>query len=316
MRQDGRWLGIGEVENLFENQIVQNMTANLRKRAMYWSSKHIFQSSDTEVAKNLVRNVKDGDVLRIMPNGNVTPVAIETRNLAEFQASEQLWESNSDKKSFTYEVATGEALPSGTPFRLGVVMSNAVNSHYALKRENLGLFFNRVVMEQVLDIFKKQNKGAHKMMIPADEKGIEFLKRETKALNVFLSFKEQLLQGIIPDIEAISTKVDEEMAKKKNLGFDIPDEYYDQVKATVTLVITGENVNIEKKIESLTNLYNTMAQKGDPRADIVLKRVMALSGEDYDAFGQVEAPQAQGMQQAMAMAGQAPQGIPTPPVNQ
>ena len=56
MRIDGRWLGVGEIENQFENQVSRNMTANLRKRAMYWSSKHVFQSSDTEIAKNLIRN--------------------------------------------------------------------------------------------------------------------------------------------------------------------------------------------------------------------------------------------------------------------
>lgn len=317
-RQDGRWLGIGEIENLFENQIVQNMTANLRKRALYWSSKHLFQSSDTEIAKNLVRNVKDGDVIKIMPNGNISPVSIETRNLGEFQSSEQLWENNSDKKSFTYEVATGEALPSGTPFRLGVVMSNAVNSHFALKRENLGLFFNRVVMELVLDIFKKQNKKPHKMMIPADEKGVEVLKKELAAIYTYQNFKDQLLQGGIPDLEDIKAKVDEEIAKRKNLSFDIPDDYYEQLETTVTLVTTGENINLEKKIESLTNLYTSMAQRGDPRAEIVLKRILALSGEDYDSFGEAQAPQGQGMQgiaQAMQMASQAPQGQPAPVPN-
>lgn len=298
-RQDGRWLGVGEIENQFENQIVQNMTANLRKRAMYWSSKHIFQSADTEIAKNLVRNVKDGDVLKIMPNGNITPVAIETRNLNEIQSSETLWERNSDQKSFTYEVATGEAMPSGTPFRLGVVMSNAVNSHFSLKRENLGLFFNRVVMEQVLDIFKRDNRKEHKMMIPADEKGIEMLKQEVKNIALYKNFKEQLLQGLIPDIELIKMKVDEEIAKRKNLEFLIPDDYYEQLETTVTLVTTGENVNIEKRLESLTNLYNSMVQKGDPRSEIVLKRILALSGEDYDAFGEVPQAPAQG---------QAPQG--------
>lgn len=300
-RQDGRWLGIGEVENQFENQVMRNMTANLRKRAMYWSSKHVFQSSDTELAKNLVRNVKDGEVLKIMPNGNITPVAIETRNLAEFQSNEEIWEKNSDQKSFTYEVATGEALPSGTPFRLGVVMSNAVNSHFALKRENLGLFFNRVVMDQVLDIFKKENKKAHKMLIPTDEKGIETLKNEVKAITLWQNFRDQLLSGIVPDIEAIKAKVDEEVAKRKNLEFEIPDGYYDELATTVTLVTTGENINLEKKIESLTNLYNTMVQKGDSRADTILKRILALTGEDVDSFGSVT-PQAPNMPQT------APQG--------
>jgi hypothetical protein len=131
-RQDGRWLGIGEVENLFENQIARNMIANLRRRALLWSSKKIFQSADETVSKNLIRDVKDGDVLRIMPNGNVSQIDMASREVGEFQSTEQMWEENSNQKAFTYDAATGQTPPSGTPFRLQVMVSNAVGSHLSL----------------------------------------------------------------------------------------------------------------------------------------------------------------------------------------
>jgi hypothetical protein len=301
---DGRWLGFGEVENQFENQVSRNMTANLRKRAMYWSSKHVFQSSDTEIAKNLVRNVKDGDVLKIMPNGNITPVAIETRNLAEFDTNDAMWEKNSDQKSFTYEVATGEALPSGTPFRLGVVMSNAVNSHFALKRENFGMFLSNIVSEQLLDVFKKENSKEHTVLIANDEKGIESLKREMVAFSKWQNFKDQLLNGILPDLQAIEQKVQEEIDNRQNHDFTVPEGFYDYIKATVDIVTTGENVNIEKKIETLTNFYNTLVQSGDMEtAKVVMKRILALTGEDVQNY-QSNAQQQPQMQQMIQQAGQ------------
>lgn len=298
---DGRWLGVGEIENQFENQVARNMTANLRKRALYWSSKHIFQSSDTEIAKNLVRSVKDGDVLSIGPNGNVTPVSMETRNLAEYENNDAMWEKNSDQKSFTYEVATGEALPSGTPFRLGVVMTNAVTSHFDLKRENFGMFLSNIVSEQLLDVFKKENKKEHKVLFASDEKGIESIKRDLVEFYIWKHFNEQLLNGVIPDIEAIKLKVQEQIDKRKNHEFDVPEGYYDYLKATVDIVTTGENVNIEKKLETLTNFYNTLVQSGDiETAKTVMKRILALTGEDVQNY-QSNNPQ---MAQAMQMAGQ------------
>lgn len=301
---DGRWLGVGEVENQFENQVSRNMTANLRKRAMYWSSKHVFQSSDTEIAKNLVRNVKDGEVLKIMPNGNITPVAIETRNLAEFENNDAMWEKNSDQKSFTYEVATGEALPSGTPFRLGVVMSQAVNSHFALKRENFGMFLSNIVSEQLLEVFKKENSKEHNVLIANDEKGIESLKREMVAFTKWQNFKDQLLNGILPDLQDIEQKVQEEIDSRTNHEFVVPEGFYDYIKATVDIVTTGENVNIEKKIETLTNFYNTLVQSGDiETAKVVMKRILALTGEDIQNY-QSTSPQQPQMQQVMQQAGQ------------
>ena len=111
-RQDGRWLGIGEVENQFENQVSRNMLTNLRRKNLMWSAKKIFQSPDDTVARNLIKDVKNGDVLNIMPNGNITQIDMSTRAQGEFTAAENVWEQNSDQKSFTFEIATGKSMPS------------------------------------------------------------------------------------------------------------------------------------------------------------------------------------------------------------
>lgn len=306
-RQDGRWLGIGEVENQFENQIMRNMTANMRRRGLLWSAKKIFQSRNSDVAKNLVRDVKDGDVMNIGANGEITQVNMNTQNLAEFQSTEDVWEKNSDQKSFTFEVATGEALPSGTPFRLGVVLSNAVNSHFALKRENLGLFFDRLIMNQLFKVFQKENKKEHNMVIFQDDEGVELLKQELGKVQTALIAREQLLKGILPDLELIKAQVEEQLNQRRILDMKLPEGFYEDIKVAVTLVTTGENVNIEKRVETLTNLYTSMVQKGDPAAETVLKKILALTGENYDFLAGLPKPQ---MQQAMQVTGQAPQATP------
>lgn len=284
-KQDGRWLAVGEVENQFENQVARNMTTNQRRRALLWSSKRIFQSSDTELPKNLVRDVKDGDVLRIMPNGNVTQVDMATRNTAEFQSMEDVWERNSDQKSFTFEVATGEALPSGTPFRLGVVLSNSVNSHFALKRENLGLFFNRVIDNLVFPIFEKENSKAHTLNILADEEGSENLKEALIKLHTANEAKDQMLRGIWPDLQVIEAKVQEQIRDRRNIFMDIPQNFYKSLKTSTQLVITGEQVDIPKRLETLTTLRLSLVQEGNlEAAQRVLKQILALTGENHDAL--------------------------------
>lgn len=309
-RQDGRWLGIGEVENQFENQVMRNMTANMRRRGLLWSSKKIFQSRDSEVAKNLVRDVKDGDVLNIGANGEIQQVNMNTQNLAEFQNTEEVWEKNSDQKSFTFEVATGEALPSGTPFRLGVVLSNAVNSHFSLKRENLGLFFDRLIMNQVFKVFQKENKKEHSIIMFADDEGIELLKQELIRVQSTLTARGQLLKGILPDLQLIQAEVEKQLSQRQMLEMTVPEGFYEDIKVAVTLVSTGENVNIEKRLETLTNLRNSLAQEGNlEAAGHVLKKILSLTGESYDFLA---GKQPQQMQQQMAVAGQASQGMPTP----
>ena len=285
-KQDGRWLGVGEIENQFENQIARNMLANLRRRALLWSSKKIFQSPDDNLAKNLIRDVKDGDVLRIMPNGNITQVDMASRQIGEFQSTEQLWESNSDQKSFTYEMATGEALPSGTPFRMGVMLSNAVNSHFKLKKQKLGLFLKRVVIEQVFEIFKKENSKAHTMTIFGNEEGIINLKKfaANREFNKRL-FAWALTDGNdLPDFEVVRTLIEDDLNKKSHLFIEIPDKFYDTVKHHLELTITGEEVDVNAKIETLKTVYQGMIQQGDPRSEQVLDKLLAYTGESLEAI--------------------------------
>lgn len=309
---DGRWLGVGEIELQFENQVFRNMIVNLRRRGLLWSGKKIFQSTDTEVNKNLVRDVRDGEVLKIMPNGNITQVNTTTQALAEFQAATNDIDENSNQKAFTFEVATGEQMQSGTPFRLGVMLSNAVNAHFNLKRENLGLFFEEVVYELLFPVFKKENKKADTMLIPSDEEGIESLKEALRNLNVWEVFKEKLLKGEMPNVEQIKLDVEKELTGRNFLSFDFSDNFWETLKVSTALVITGESVNLEKRLETMTNLYNTMVQTGDPRAERVLKRILSSAGENLDMLAGIK-PQANPMQ---AM-GQAPQAqgqgqMPTP----
>jgi hypothetical protein len=286
-KQDGRWLGIGEVENQFENQVARNMIANFRKRALQWSSKKIFQSPDETVAKNLIRDVKDGEVLRIMPNGNITQIDMASREVGEFQSFEDVLEKNSDQKSFTYEVATGESMPSGTPFRLGVVLSNAVNSHFGLKQEKLGLFFKKVVIEFVFDIFKKENRKEHTVTFYGSEKGVEDIRKAMLEHTMKDKIKSYLLNPgnrPMPVWSEVKTLLEEAYKQKSHLYIDVPDSFYDNMKNHCELVITGEEIDIPSKLGTFSTLYQTLVQVGDPRSEQVLNKIMQLTGENLEAI--------------------------------
>lgn len=294
-KQDGRWLGIGEIENLFENQISRNMIANLRRRALLWSSKKVFQSPDDTVPRNLVRDVKDGDIIRIMPNGNITQVDMTSREVGEFQSTEQVWETNSDQKSFTFEVATGEALPSGTPFRLGVVLSNAVASHFRLKKQKLGLFLKRVVIEDVFEIFKQENSRKHTITLFGDQTGI----LDLKSVCAEIEFNNQIFDAFMsdkpmPDPAMLKQAIEESYNNKSHMFIDIPDKFFDDIKHHMELSITGEEIDSASKLTTYTTLYQSLVQSGDPRAEQVLNRIGSLTGDNFEAvLGKKAPPQPQ-----------------------
>lgn len=283
-RVDGRWLGVGEIEKNFDNQIFRNMVVNMRRRGLLWSSKKIFQSTDTDISQNLIRNVKDGEVLKIMPNGQITQVNMETRGLAEFEAASREIDLNADKTSFTFESASGESMPSGTPFRLGVMLSQAVASYFNLKKENFGLFMEDIVYDLLLPLFKKQNKKSHMLQFSATEEGVEKLKKDLIDLWVYNDFKKRILNGEYADLALIRASVEKQINERSNHWLEIPDGFYDDIKANVDLVITGESMNIEKRLETLTNVYTQLVQQGDPNAKKIMAKILSLTGESLDSL--------------------------------
>ena len=120
--------------------------------------------------------------------------------------------------------------------------------------------------------------------------------------------------GQVPDVEQIRQEIGQIIDSRRYEAVQVVKNYYKTIKYTTDLVITGESVDLPKKLETLTTLYQSMVQAGDPRADKVLNRIMAISGENYDAIaGQLPPQQGQGAaqqaQQAFQATGNAPQGV-------
>jgi len=278
-RRAGRWLGIGEIENNFENQKARNAVFNMRMRSTLWSSKNIFQSTDESIGKNLVSEVRDGEVLQIMPNGNITPVNTQTKALADYNATDDVVEKNSDQKSFTYEVATGEQMQSGTPFRLGVLLSNSVNSHFGLKREKLALMLKELLYDYIFPSFAKElNKESIEYIYSGVDGYEELIELIANAkLGEFID-KSVFEEGRVPSLQEQASYRD---AIKALRGADIQilKDSFKDIKYKIDIVITGESVNLQAKIETLTNLYTSLAQRGDPRADKLLAKIAILTGE-------------------------------------
>jgi hypothetical protein len=291
-RQHGRWLGIGVMEDQLENQTAKNIIVNLIRRSMHWSSKKIFQSSDSNIAtKSLSRDVPDGGIVEIGPQGEIREIVTASRNQGEYQQFLNEFEKNSDQKAFTYEVATGESMASGTPFRLGVLLNNAVNSFFAAKRERLGLFLESAVNDFLVPQFLKDMQNKERVIsMFSDEPGFEILKKAAMDFVKGEAARVTLLSGKPVDANAIEAIV-QPFQEIQSLFFNMSKQYYNDVKFKFSFTFTGEAEDVAGKIETLKTIYQLLAQQGDSRAEKVLARITALSGENMAQFGSPTTPQ-------------------------
>lgn len=311
-KQDGRWLGIGEVENQFENQIARNLSANLRRRNMLWGAKKVFQSSDSDmVGKNLVREVADGEVLEVGPEGAISQVDMQTQHSVDFNSEDQVWDENSRQKSFMFEVNTGESMPSGTPFRLGVILSNASETHFDLKRENFGFFLERAFFNHLLPIFRKQmSNKEYTLSLASNTDGIERYQNAMLTQNANRKLKKKILdKNLTRNLETLDFNFDRALQQSKQELQDEPyfflkagKKAFDNIRFHMELTVTGEEIEVGKRIETLATLFQSLSPQ-DPRRERILNRIVSLTGMDPESFLKQDQQQKQQMSQENLLAG-------------
>lgn len=285
---DGRWLGEGEVEKQLQNQISRNFTANMRRRSLLWAAKKIFQSTDDEVARNFLMELKDGDVVKVKPNGTLSQVNTANQHAGEYTQDDNAVEKNSQQISFSFEAASGEAMPSGTPFRLGAILEAAVSKYFKRKQDTLSNFLKRSFFDQLIPIFQKEIKDEHTLRYSISDDQYEDALKGMIQLHSNNILKKEWLNSNFISADVLKGKVEEQLRKSPYIFWTIPDDFYTDVHCYMRLNI---NEPIAADIETLTSLYQSMAAKGDPRADRVLKAILAKKGQNIDAIlGSMPAP--------------------------
>lgn len=280
-KQDERWLGIGEMEKQLENQAARNMVFNLRKKGLAWSTKNIFQTQDDTLYNNLVKEVKDGDILKVSSVNGIYRVDTASAAQGDFNNMDNLLEDNSNQRSFTFESATGESMTSGTPFRLGALLASSVNSYYDKKREQLGIFWKNVIIEFMLDSWIKETEQEFIEGVFDNEEGFEELREAKKSLLAGKIFLREILKGNGEvDGEAVKLLVEANLKTVKTDYYKMTRDEIKNLKYRFDIDITGESIDIPKKMETLTNLYQTQIQSQQiEQANETLKRIMLLAGE-------------------------------------
>jgi hypothetical protein len=279
-KRKGRWMGVGVIEDNFENQKSRNAVFNMRMRSALWSSKKIYQSSDEGVGKNLVSEVRDGDVMYVTAGGQITPVNVQTQGNVDFNSTDETIDKNSDQKSFTYEVTTGEQLQSGTPFRLGMIMSEAANTYFAFKREKLVLMLKEWIYDEVFDDFYKSiSKESIEALYQGEDDYDELVTVYTNS-----KIKEFRKAVVLSELR-VPTPEEEEIfiqTISKMKGFEIKvikDELKD-AKFKIDIIVDGESVDVNKKMETYTNLYQSYLQMGNvASANAMLGKIAKLTGD-------------------------------------
>jgi ABC-type ATPase with predicted acetyltransferase domain len=112
------------------------------------------------------------------------------------------------------------------------------------------------------------------------EEGFEELRQSKKDTLMANAVVSAVLSGQPVNIEAIKLDVDSRLARLKRDDYKMTKDELKNLKYRLDLDITGESIDIPKKVETLTTLYQSQLQMQDMEgAKVTLKRILSLTGE-------------------------------------
>ncbi len=243
---DGRLLGYGYVEYLFPNQISTNEVENIERKNLYFTSLVLLQTRDHAVGGKNLASAQSGDFLDL--DSEVTKVPMEERNLAAYNSANSRWDQSTAMKTFSFDIASGNNLPSRTPLGVANLQAGMVTSFYEKKRENFGMHLKDDILKHIIiPSFKDKTAREHLLTIGSDEKDLEeYIKFVAKVYvdKAVADYAEK--HGFYPSIEqrkTIEQQTVNELRSRKNQNIKIPDFHYDNIGYKLEVDITGESVD-------------------------------------------------------------------------
>jgi hypothetical protein len=285
-KTDGRWLGVGVVEDLFTAQERENEMSNQKRVSMEISALQIFQTNAMTILQNLLTDMRNGDVIKIAGSGALTPVATEARDLGSFAQEETRYDQLADRLSFAYDAMRGGGMPSSTPATNAVLQNNAATGVFDFKKENIGIDLRYFLLEWVLPQLKKDLTPEHILrftgsmsdMRKVDDAIVDAMTRQ--------EMMDRLLKGNIQtaeDREQISSEIRVQLAKRGGERWiKVVEGYYKDIKADFDFIITNEQKDVQTLASNLFSVLSAVASNPEmlknPLTKALLKKYSEMIG--------------------------------------
>ena len=286
-KYSGRWLRTGMYEMLFDIQTRANEIGNQIARGLEWSAHTVFRSSSKTIAQNILTDLRNGDIIK-----SDDLIQVETR-MTGFDQLVADWNrlmETADKLTNSFEVITGESLPSGTPFRLGNLLNVNANKLFDFIREKLSISLQEVMEDWILQGLLKDLKAKTVLKLTADS---GYLTRYYEIL--VDSWYVRNLVYLPPHTKDLAVAIKEgkmqELLKNKETIVKLEKDMWTDFKPRAMVVITGENVNIVSELETIQTF--AALEKDPARRTALIELAMKKKGMDVDKLPKLEPEQLQ-----------------------
>lgn len=283
-RYKGRWFREGIIELLFDLQVRANQIGNQIAQGLEYASKTIFTYDDNLVAQNFLTDLNNGDFLKTK---SAKQLEVRMQGLDQLIADWNRIVQLANEITNSREVVQGEAMPSGTPFRMGAMLNQNANKLYDFIREKLEIPFREMFEEWIVPQLIKDLKAKDIIRLTGSSDMIrrvaEMIADDWYARNLFNIGPHS---SVVKDY-LIQKKTQEILDRKQVLMSEL-ESFFEGFRPNVSIVITGENTTLDSDLQTLGSF---IALEQDPiRRSAMIEMAMNRKGIDVGALPKTEAP--------------------------
>lgn len=288
-KTEGRWLGQGIVEILFENQRRINEVKNQESRGNEVGSLQIFQTRNDTIASNITTDLQNGEILKT--TSEITPIATELRNAAQLQEVAKVIEEHSDALTFSRDVVSGENLPASATLGAVQIQTAQTTAVFDYKKENVGLFLGEFIKDLVFPQLEKELNKAHILRLTGSLAELNKLRHNYATSFANMQMTRYALLADMEIDEEISQEMYDALYEKglkdvsshgDKIWVEVNEKFFEDLDYEVDIVSTGENKNIYAQIQNgnalLLAMGNDPTLLQDPVKKKILFKVMSAMG--------------------------------------
>lgn len=317
-KTDGRWLGIGYVEDTFEAQRRVNETKNQEAKAIELGSMIMFQTQDQLATNNVLSDQENGDIIR--SNNPINRIDNTNRSMPDFNAVHQSYETLSDRATFTHDVVRGEAPPASTTLGAVQLQVQQATSVYDYSREDIGMFLNDYLIDLTIPQLKKDLKKELEFMIDANDPKMKLLKERyiDKSVEKIVKKNPRLPEDLVR--QQVRRKL---MDKGNKFWIKATEDQFRDIEKYIDIEITGEGKNVGAMLQNTQYFLSTIAANPAVLQNKVLRTLMfqimsmvGLDSTEIEQLAEEANEEAAQMQQMQEMQQQQMQEQPQQPPNE
>lgn len=297
IKEDGRTMSIGAVENLFEAQWMLNHTKKQIKDQLDLASKLIFQTSDGNfVGQNALTAIENGDILIHAVNQPLTQIQNNSHDITALQNYGAEWKALGTEINGISESMMGNAAPSGTAWRQVEALLNESHSLFEMMVENKAIHIEEMLRNYIIPFLKKKMDTSEEITAILEQYDIDKIDKRYVPYEATKRLAKRLIEhitktGEVPEVTPemqmkVENEVKGELDAQGNQRYFKPDELTEMtwkellkdIEWELDVDISGESADNKSDMATLTTVLQTLATNpgmlNDPRANLLFNKIL------------------------------------------